>query len=84
MMFEMAKALLCVVPWLCSLVSMDTEPTVLRLRTPPRRALATMSVRKPVVAEPCHRAFCPLPGETAERIVRFSYVPEILRTPEEL
>jgi hypothetical protein len=67
-----AKVFLCMVPWLCSVAKMDSPPVQVH------RALAAAS--KP--ERPC--VHCSVPGKTMKRIVRVSYVPEVLRTVDEL
>jgi hypothetical protein len=68
----MAKVLLCLVPWLCSVATMDSPPVQVQ------RAMAVV----PKPERPC--VHCPVPGKTMKRIVRVSYVPEVLRTVDEL
>ena len=88
-MLGLAKVILCMAPWMFSLVATDgaanddpTGPVV-----PP----ATESVPAPIVPapdpvleEPCRQTVCSIPGDTARRVIRFSYVPEILRTTDQL
>ena len=66
-----AKVFLCLVPWLCSVAKMDSPPVQVH------RTIAEAPKKRPCV-------HCPVPGRTMKRIVRVSYVPEVLRTVDEL
>jgi hypothetical protein len=88
-MLALAKVILCMAPWMFSLVATDGGASV--GPTGPMIPPATESVpaptvpaQDPVLEEPCRQTVCPIPGDTARRVIRFSYVPEILRTTDEL
>jgi hypothetical protein len=84
-MLDVAKVVLCLVPWVCSLIATDSQRAVQAERAPHRMPVA-ISARAAAqeVDGGCRAHHCSLPGDTASRVVRFSYVPEIIRTADDL
>ena len=81
---DMTKVLVCLTPWLCSLASMESELTFRAKRTVGGGTPAVTAARRFEMKPPCHETLCPLPPDTVPRVIRFSYVPEILRAADDL
>ncbi|HEX6766140.1 MAG TPA: hypothetical protein VF103_11695 [Polyangiaceae bacterium] len=79
----MPKVVLCMVPWVCSIIATDkttVAPDPASQRRPPSVALG-----HPETEESCQEPHhCSLPPETASRVVRLSYVREIIRAADDL
>ena len=78
----MAKVLLYVTPWILSAALADAAPAGRAERPNTHAQVARSSHRSR--PDPCEPNVCPLPPRTVERVVRFSYVPEIIRTADDL
>jgi hypothetical protein len=77
-----AKVLVYVTPWIFSVALTDAAHAQRAERPSTQRQ--SMRPNHAAHRDPCEPGVCPLPPRTVERIVRFSYVPEIIRTADDM
>ena len=80
----MPKVVLCMVPWVCSIIATNDKTTAAPDPTLQRRP-APMAPGHPEAERSCQEPHhCALSPETASHVVRLSYVPEIIRAADDL
>ena len=84
LMIAVAKVLLCMTPLVFSIVATDTARAELAERPNTQATPVPAIATRPVHAEPCQQGGCLLRPDTVKRVVRVSYVPEIISAADDL
>jgi hypothetical protein len=71
-------------PVLFSVVATDTARAERAERPSTQPRTVSAAPTRHAEAEPCQRGACSLPKDTVRRVIRFSYVPEIIQTTDTL
>ena len=71
-------------PWMFSLALTDTARAGLAERPNTQATPVPAVAARHAHTDPCQQGACPIPPDTVQRVVRFSYVPEIIRTADDL